>query len=138
MMWGLISTALSQTSLLKSKLVCTNAYLTFPLVYLIDMHIMSQTKLLTLLPKSVPPSTVFQIFVKSDPILPVAQVNKTVESFLSPLSSTLYICHQQSCQLYLQNISRIWKLLTTSTANFLIQATIISCLDYYNSPWLVF
>lgn len=91
---------------------------------------MSQTELLRCLLKSVPSRRVFQISVNSNSIFPIAQVKNS--RIILDLSFSFFI-HLSPVVLlallskYIQNM----KLLTTPTLNFLIHATIFSCLNYF-------
>lgn len=91
---------------------------------------MTQTELLRCLLKSVPSSRVFQIPVNCNSIFPIAQVKNSriildiSFSFFVHLSPVVLLALLSK---YIQNT----KLLTTPTLNFLIHATIFSCLDYF-------
>lgn len=80
--------------------------------------------------------TFFPTSVNSISIRRVAQVKNL---FLSqPFSYLTNTTYQQILQFYLQNTSRILPLLILTTTTILIQATIISYLDYYNSFLIIF
>lgn len=89
--------------------------------------------ILTLKPS---PPIAFLILIKSCYIFPIAQA-KNFGLILSLSNAVISkISHQQFLLVHLQNRCRIQPLLTTSTT-ILLQATIISCSDYYNSLQLI-
>lgn len=83
-------------------------------------------------PNPAPPA-VFMASVKSTSTYPGA-LAKHLGVILDTFHSlTFYIQDiNRSCQIYLQNIFSILPLLATSTVTTLVQAIIISCLDYRN------
>lgn len=70
--------------------------------------------------------------VNKQQVFPLAQAKTLALSFFGFFSAHPI---RKPCQPYLQNMSRIWPFLPTSTASTLVQVPNISCLNVWSSPF---